>query len=592
MSDVTLKAVLMAEDRGASRGLRRFGGDLDDVGSKARGSSKHIGDAGGEIDGVGKKAGFAGGLLAGAKGFAGGLGIAGIAVGGLVASLEPLIGFLGDSIQAASDLNETVSKSKVIYGEAAGEMERWAESASRSAGLSKQAALDTASSFADMFLQLGFASSKAVDMSTEVVQLAADLGSFSNLDTDDVLERIAGGFRGEYDALQKLIPNISAARVEAEAMDLGLVKNTVSTRELARARERQALAEKAYTKAVREHGKTSDEARRAALTLSTAEDGVAKASKGAKGDITAQAKAQAVLSILHKDGSRAAGDFARTSDSLANRQKILTAEMENAKTEIGDALLPIMVELSGWFLREGVPAIREFTGWWKEHKDTVLMVAKFIGTALAAMFQIQLKIWSGIGWAIKGVAKIFMWLGEHVVRPIIVSIVQLMGGLMRTWAAVLRALGKVPGFGWARDAARKLDGAADAADRFANRLRNIPDRDVSVRVRFTQTGQVRLPNGTAVDMGQYRARAGGGPVLKGTSYLVGENGPEIWTAPGTGTIVPARQTAALMRSTGGGSAAGGAGDAPPVLVQLMLDGRVLAESLVRHRRQTGVPLGV
>ncbi|MBT9255372.1 hypothetical protein KMZ30_07275 [Phycicoccus sp. KQZ13P-1] len=591
MSDVTLKAVLMAEDRGASRGLRRFGDDIDGVGGRAKGSSKEIGKVGNEIGGVGAKAGMAGGLLAGAKGFAGGLGVAGLAVGGLVAGLEPLIGFLGDSVQAASDLNETVSKAKVIYGDAADQMMTWAEGASKAAGLSKQAALDTASSFADMFLQLGFASSKAVDMSTDVVQLAADLGSFNNLDTDDVLERIAGGFRGEYDALQKLIPNISAARVESEAMNLGLVKNTVSSRELARARERQSLAEKAYTKAVSEHGKSSDQARRAALTLSTAEDGVAKAAKGAKGDITAQAKAQAVLSILHKDGSRAAGDFARTSDGLANRQKILTAEMENAKTEIGDALLPVMNELAGWFLREGVPAIKEFTKWVKDHKTEIMQAAKAIGAVvkwLAESWIGQLDlIMRAIAWT-KSAWQAF----KHAVNVGIAAIVSAMSVLMRTWAGVLRGLSKVPGFGWARDAANKMDNAADQADRLARHLRTIPDRNVRVNVSFTQTGQVRLPGGGAVDMGQYRARAGGGPVLKGTSYLVGENGPEIWTAPGTGSIVPARQTAALMRSTNGGSTAGGGGDERPVLVQLMLDGRVLAESLVRHRRQTGVPLGI
>ena len=33
-------------------------------------------------------------------------------------------------------------------------------------------------------------------------------------------------------------------------------------------------------------------------------------------------------------------------------------------------------------------------------------------------------------------------------------------------------------------------------------------------------------------------RASGGPVRAGTTYLVGEKGPELWTAPGNGTIIP------------------------------------------------------
>ncbi len=45
------------------------------------------------------------------------------------------------------------------------------------------------------------------------------------------------------------------------------------------------------------------------------------------------------------------------------------------------------------------------------------------------------------------------------------------------------------------------------------------------------------------------ARATGGPVSGGTSYLVGEKGPEIFTAPGNGTIIP-------NHALGGGSGGG------------------------------------
>ncbi|MDX3908424.1 MAG: phage tail length tape measure family protein [Sphingobium sp.] len=41
------------------------------------------------------------------------------------------------------------------------------------------------------------------------------------------------------------------------------------------------------------------------------------------------------------------------------------------------------------------------------------------------------------------------------------------------------------------------------------------------------------------------ARAGGGPVASGKTYLVGENGPELFTAPGNGNIIPNHDLAAL-----------------------------------------------
>ena len=47
------------------------------------------------------------------------------------------------------------------------------------------------------------------------------------------------------------------------------------------------------------------------------------------------------------------------------------------------------------------------------------------------------------------------------------------------------------------------------------------------------------------------ARAEGGPVAKGGSFLVGEEGPEIFTPPSSGNIVPAGETAAMLGQGGG-----------------------------------------
>jgi hypothetical protein len=147
------------------------------------------------------------------------------------------------------------------------------------------AALDAASSFGNMFQQLGFVGDQAASMSTDVVKLAADLGSFNNLETGDVLERIQAAFRGEYDSLQLLIPNINAARVEQEAL--------------------------------------------------------AETGKKSADQLTAAEKATATLAIVQKDGAAAANDFAETSDGLANSTKIAAAEFEDLKTRIGQDLLPV-----------------------------------------------------------------------------------------------------------------------------------------------------------------------------------------------------------------------------------------------------------
>lgn len=218
---------------------------------------------------------------------AGGLLVAGLAAVGGVAAVSGI----RTAVTEARNLSETVNKANVIFGDGAGQIMSWSTSSARSLGLSRQAAIEAAAGLGNMLTQLGYTGDAARTTSTDTVQLAADLGSFNNLGTEDVLERINGALRGEYDSLQLLIPNINAARVEQEAM--------------------------AAT------GKTSADA------------------------LTAQEKATATLAIVQRDGAAAAGDYAETSGNLANQSKTLGANLDNIRAIIGGALVPVLADGSG-----------------------------------------------------------------------------------------------------------------------------------------------------------------------------------------------------------------------------------------------------
>ena len=252
--------------------------------------------------------------------------------GGLVAAYaaiggtQAIVGFFSNAITGASDLNETLSKSEVIFGSNARSIEQWGDTAARTVGLSKEAAIAAAAGFGDMFTQLGFTDNAAADMSKSVVQAAADLGSFSNLDTADVADRISAAFRGEYDSLQAVIPNINAARVESEAL--------------------------------------------AATGKTTADS------------LTAQEKAAAVLAIVQGDGARAMGDFERTSDGVANKQKILTAEFENQTTALGTALLPAWNNVLSMVNTVALPAF----SWLVDNLPLVGSVLGGLAVALLVVF--------------------------------------------------------------------------------------------------------------------------------------------------------------------------------------------------------------
>jgi hypothetical protein len=179
-----------------------------------------------------------------------------------------------------------------------------------------------------MFTQLGWTSQAAADLSKNTVQVAADLGSFRNLPTADVADRISAALRGEYDSLQALIPNINAARVEQEAM--------------------------AAT------GKTS------------------------AAQLTAQEKAAATLAIVQRDGAAAMGDFARTSDGAANKAKIATAQFENQQAKLGQQLLPAWQGFLGFLSDTAIPVFGQVVTWVGKNADTVLMLAGVVaGTAAA-----------------------------------------------------------------------------------------------------------------------------------------------------------------------------------------------------------------
>lgn len=231
--------------------------------------------------------------------------------------------FFKGSITGASDFNETMSKSEAIFGTQASAMTLWSSNAARTVGLSQSAALAAAAGFGDMFLQLGFVGDQAATMSQSVVQAAADLGSFSNLETANVSDRIAAAFRGEYDSLQAVIPNINAARVEQEAMAASGKKNA--------------------------------------------------------SELTAQEKATAVLAIVQKDGARAMGDFARTSDGAANSQKIATASMEDQQAKLGGLLLPAWTGFLGFLNNTAIPGFGAVVDWIGKNTETVKLLALVVG---------------------------------------------------------------------------------------------------------------------------------------------------------------------------------------------------------------------
>ncbi len=201
----------------------------------------------------------------------------------------PLVAASFSMIDDASDLNETISKIGVVFEEQSGKIIAFGDTAAKSLGMSKNEALAAAGTYGNLFRAMEIGTETSADMSINLVSLAGDLASFNNMEPGIVLDKLRAGLSGETEPLKSLGVNINQALIQEKAFELGLW------------------------------------------------DGV--------GTLDAAAKAQASYALIMEQTSLAQGDFARTSDGLANSQRIMKAELANASSQLGTQLLPMALKV-------------------------------------------------------------------------------------------------------------------------------------------------------------------------------------------------------------------------------------------------------
>ena len=194
-------------------------------------------------------------------------------------------------VQSASDLNESISKSNVIFGSSAQAIQDWAATADQALGLSQRQALETASTFAILAQSAGLTGAEVNTFSKDFTALAADIASFNNTTVDEAITALGAGLRGESEPLRRYNVLLSANAVESKAMEMGLAETTKQ--------------------------------------------------------LTEQDKILARSALILEQTTLQQGDFARTADGAANQQKILAAEIENSRAAIGEGLLPAYKDLLG-----------------------------------------------------------------------------------------------------------------------------------------------------------------------------------------------------------------------------------------------------
>jgi len=237
--------------------------------------------------------------------------------------------FAKDSVMAASNMAESLSKVKIVFGQGSDAVIKFGEDAASNLGMSNQAALEAAGTYGNLFQAFGLGQGQAQTMSTSLVQLAADMASFNNTSVDDAILALRSGLSGETEPLKKFGVALSEVRLKTEAMSMGLIKNTS-----------QAL--------------------------------------------TPAAKAQASYALIMKDTILAQGDYARTADGTANTMKTLQAKIADAKVALGEGLLPVFRALLKVLEVGVIPALKAVGKFMKENKEAVAVFLTVLAAGAAA----------------------------------------------------------------------------------------------------------------------------------------------------------------------------------------------------------------
>lgn len=228
----------------------------------------------------------------------------GAAVGaGIATQIKP-------AIDAASDLGESINAVNVAFGESADAVLKLGQSSARGLGLSKNELFGIATQFSAFAKTIAGDGGDAAKVIDDISKRGADFASVFNLDVSEALEKFQSGLAGQSEPLRKYGIDLSAATVEQYALENGIWDGT--------------------------------------------------------GAMTEQEKVLARYGAIMEQTNMVAGDFANTSDSLANQQRILQATFTDLQAEIGQQFLPILNDLLGFILDEIIPAVQDF---WADFTD-------------------------------------------------------------------------------------------------------------------------------------------------------------------------------------------------------------------------------
>src|SRR3990172_4143747 len=208
---------------------------------------------------------------------------------GVAFSVREIIRFSKSLVDATSNLKEAVNAANVTFVQHSKIIKEFAKTSADAFGISARAALQNASTLGAIFTASGLAREEAAKMSVQMQKLAADIASVRNISLEESLLKIRSGLVGEAEPLRTVGILLSEAKIQQRAYAEGIAR----------------------TGAV----------------------------------LTDAQKVQARYAEIIAQTMDIQGDFANTSDEIANASRRLQAQFEDLKAFLGLALIPTVSDV-------------------------------------------------------------------------------------------------------------------------------------------------------------------------------------------------------------------------------------------------------
>ena len=171
-------------------------------------------------------------------------------------------------------------------GEYAAEAQKYAEQVGELMGIDPGEWMRNQGIFNTIISGFGVASDKAYLMSKNLTQLGYDISSFFNISFEDAMQKLQSGISGELEPLRRLGYDLSVARLQQEALNLGIEKSV--------------------------------------------------------NDMTQAEKSQLRYYAIMTQVTVAQGDMARTLNAPANQLRVLQAQVTQCARALGNVFIPVL----------------------------------------------------------------------------------------------------------------------------------------------------------------------------------------------------------------------------------------------------------